>query len=73
MLSLGRTKDSIELLKMVDVDLENAETLVLSCKIEEELIKYITKTVCLCVKFLFNNLRGILNTCLVFCVIIILK
>ena len=26
MLSLGRTKDSIELLRMVDVDLENEET-----------------------------------------------
>ena len=36
MLSLGRTKDSIELLKMVDVDLENAETYKLAFKYYED-------------------------------------
>ena len=36
MLSLGRTKDSIELLKMVDVDLENAETYRLAFKYYED-------------------------------------
>ena len=36
MLSLGRTKDSIELLKMVDIDLENPETYRLAFKYYED-------------------------------------
>lgn len=36
MLSLGRTKDSIELLRMVDVDLENPETYKLAFKYYED-------------------------------------